>query len=67
DGIVAFTFTKRAAEELAQRIAHRVEGRMGAQALDRLNGLYVGTIHGFCFRLLQQRVPRYETFDVLGE
>ncbi len=67
DGIVAFTFTKRAAEELEQRIARRVEGRLGREALDRLNGLFVGTIHGFCFRLLQQRVPRYETYDVLDD
>lgn len=67
DGIVAFTFTQRAAEELEQRIARRVEGRLGRESLDRLNGLFVGTIHGFCFRLLQQRVPRYETYDVLDD
>jgi DNA helicase-2/ATP-dependent DNA helicase PcrA len=67
EGIVAFTFTQRAAEELNLRIARRVEGRLGRVALDRLNGLYVGTIHGYCFRLLQQRVPRYETYDVLDD
>ena len=37
------------------------------EALDGLNGLYVGTIHAYCFRLLQQRVPRYETYDVLDD
>ena len=26
-----------------------------------------GTIHSYCFRLLQQHVPRYETYDVLDE
>ncbi len=67
ESIVAFTFTKRAAEELTNRIARRVEERSGRAALDRLAGLYVGTIHGFCFRLLQQRVPRYETYDVLDD
>ena len=36
-------------------------------ALDRLAGLFVGTIHAFCFRLLQQQVPRYETYDVLDD
>src|SRR5205814_8542349 len=35
--------------------------------LDRLNGLFVGTIHSYCFRILQQHVPRYETFDVLDD
>src|SRR3954468_8660727 len=65
--IVAFTFTERAADELKTRIADRVEGRLGRRALDRLNGLFVGTIHAYCFRLLQQHVPRYETFDVLDD
>jgi DNA helicase-2/ATP-dependent DNA helicase PcrA len=67
ESIVAFTFTERAAEELRNRIVHRVEDRLGSAALDRLAGLFVGTIHAFCFRLLQQRVPRYETFDVLDD
>jgi DNA helicase II / ATP-dependent DNA helicase PcrA len=67
ESIVAFTFTERAAEELKNRIAHRVEDRLGSQALDRLTSLFVGTIHAYCFRLLQQRVPRYETYDVLDE
>lgn len=67
NSIVAFTFTERAAEELSNRIAHRVEDRLGRAALDRLAELFVGTIHAFCFRLLQQRVPRYETYDVLDD
>jgi len=67
ESIVAFTFTERAAEELSSRIAHRVEDRLGVAALDRLAGLFVGTIHAYCFRLLQQRVPRYETYDVLDD
>jgi len=67
DSVVAFTFTERAADELKNRIAHRVADRLGTGALDRLAGLFVGTIHSFCFRLLQQRVPRYETYDVLDD
>lgn len=49
EAVVAFTFTERAAEELKNRITHRVEGRLGRAALDRLAGLFVGTIHAFCF------------------
>ena len=67
ESIIAFTFTERAADELKNRIAHRVEDKLGIAALDRLGGLFVGTIHAFCFRLLQQRVPRYETYDVLDD
>lgn len=65
--IVAFTFTERAAKELKSRIAARLEQRLGIEAVDQLSGLYVGTIHGYCFQFLQQFVPRYETFDVLDE
>ena len=67
ESIAAFTFTERAAEELKNRISARVEDRLGRAALDHLNGLSVGTIHSYCFRLLQQRVPRYETYDVLDD
>src|SRR5687767_3318671 len=66
-GIVAFTFTERAAAELKERIALRVEQALGRAALDQVGGIFVGTIHAYCFRLLQERVPRYETFDVLDE
>jgi superfamily I DNA/RNA helicase len=65
--MVAFSFTERAAGELASRIAHGVEDRLDTAALDRLAGLFVGTIHSFCFQFLQQRVPRYETYDVLAD
>lgn len=66
-GIVAFTFTERAAEELKNRITRRVEERLGKDALDLLGGLFVGTIHAYCFRLLQQHVPKYEAYDVLDD
>lgn len=67
DGIVAFTFTERAAAELRQRIAERAEDRLGPAILDVIGGLFVGTIHAYCFRLLQTHVPRYETYDVLDD
>lgn len=54
NSIVAFTFTERAADELKSRIVARVEERLGPGALDSLGGLFVGTIHSFCFRLLQR-------------
>ena len=67
EGIVAFTFTERAAAELKARITARTADLLGPTAVDRLGALFVGTIHAFCFRLLQQRVPRYETYDVLDD
>lgn len=66
-GIVAFTFTERTAAELKHRIGLRVEEVLGTAALDRLGPLFVGTIHAYCFRFLQQRVPSVETYDVLDD
>jgi len=67
DAIVAFTFTERAALELKDRILKRVKERKGAAFLDRLGPMYIGTIHGYCFRLLQDHVPKYGNYDVLDE
>lgn len=65
ESIVAFTFTEKAAAELKERIRQRAVAKLGAQANDHLGQLYVGTIHGYCFRLLQTFVPRYETYTPL--
>ncbi|MGO2747511.1 ATP-dependent helicase [Microbacterium sp.] len=65
ESIVAFTFTEKAASELKERIRERVTARMGAEATDQLGRLFVGTIHAYCFRLLQTYVPRYETYTAL--
>jgi len=65
--IVAFTFTERAAEELKERITHRVAERMGNGFRDRLGPMFVGTIHSYCFRVLQEYVPQYGNYDVLDE
>lgn len=65
DSIVAFTFTEKAAKELKERIRLRAEAKLGEAAADRLGRLYVGTIHGYCFQLLQTHVPKYETYTPL--
>lgn len=65
--IVAFTFTERAAASLKARIEQRAAERIGRDVLDRFNGMFIGTIHSYCFRILQQYVPRYENFDVLDD
>lgn len=45
--IVAFTFTGRAARELKERIVRRVREVKGAEFLDRLGPMFVGTIHAY--------------------
>ena len=65
--IVAFTFTERAAAELKERITRRVAEQMGIGFRDRLGPMFVGTMHAYCFRILQDHVPRYGNYDVLDE
>ncbi|MFV8316267.1 ATP-dependent helicase [Mycobacterium sp. 23] len=65
--IVAFTFTEKAAAELKERIRLRVTAKIGESATDQLGRLFVGTIHAYCFRLLQTYVPTYETYTPLDE
>ncbi|MGH9486237.1 MAG: ATP-dependent helicase [Terriglobales bacterium] len=64
--ILAFTFTNRAAESLKRRIGDRAAEIAGAELTRRLGPLYVGTIHGYCFRILQQHCG-CENFDLLDE
>lgn len=65
--VVAFTFTERAAESLKTRIIRRVGERMGTNFLDRLGPTFIGTIHAFCMRMLQDHVPTFASYDVLDD
>jgi len=65
--IVAFTFTEKAAAELKERIRVRVTARVGVAATDKLGQLQVGTIHAYCFRLLQTYIPHFETYSLIDE
>ncbi|GFN21936.1 ATP-dependent helicase [Thermanaeromonas sp. C210] len=66
--IAAFTFTERAAEEMKFRIRQHI-GRVTPPGEDAtLGGMYVGTIHGFCLKVLRELRPtEYHNFDVLDE
>lgn len=65
ENVVAFTFTKKAAEELKSRI-----NRYGKLVLGHTKGfahMYVGTTHGFCIRMLQRHIPEFQIFSVVDE
>ena len=65
ENIVAFTFTDKAAEELKSRIY-----KYGEEVLGNTKGfatMYVGTIHGFCLKMLQEYIPQFQKFTVLDE
>jgi len=50
--IVAFTFTEKAAKSMKSRIYQRVEQNAGAAATARLGQMFVGTIHAYAKRVL---------------
>lgn len=65
ENIVAFTFTRKAAEELKSRIYE-----IGKRELGDTKGfahMYIGTIHGFCIKMLQEYIPEFQKYDVLDE
>lgn len=64
--IVAFTFTEKAAQSMKSRIYERVRQLRGEPACARLGEMYVGTIHAYCFRLLEDYFG-YGGYDVLDE
>lgn len=59
ENIVAFTFTEKAAESLKDRI----ESVLGTA----VPGMYIGTIHGFCAKLLKKYAEDFVDFKVLDE
>ncbi len=63
--IVAFTFTEKAAAELAERIHTIVEAEHGDVL--GMAEMYIGTMHGFCLDLLQTFVPDAFKFGVLTD
>lgn len=69
ESIVAVTFNVDAGAELKQRIEEAVEvhPKLGREFLGRMNGCFVGTLHSYAFQLLQQHVPRFETYDVVDD
>jgi len=63
--IVAFTFTEKAADELKSRIRIILDKECPDRA--DFGDMYVGTIHSFCFLMLQELDPKYKSYDVLDD
>jgi DNA helicase II / ATP-dependent DNA helicase PcrA len=63
-GIVAFTYTNKAAGELKERITARCHE---AGIVYGLAEMYVGSMHAFCLELLRREVPKFLKFDLLNE
>lgn len=65
--ILAFTFTVDAAEGLKTRVLRKVAERLPELPLDRLSPMFIGTIHAWCQRFLQEHVPRYATYELFHD
>lgn len=63
--ILAFTFTEKAANEMKLRIRARLEEKMPDDP--ELGGMYIGTIHSFCFQYLKEIKPEFRNYDIISE
>ena len=59
--IVAFTFTEKAASSMKSRIARALDN----ESLSEIDSMYIGTIHGFCYHLLNKYTERFREFKIL--
>lgn len=63
--ILAFTFTEKAANEMKLRIRAQLEEKLPDNP--ELGGMYIGTIHSFCFQYLKEIKPEFRSFDIIDE
>ena len=61
ENIVAFTFTKKAAEFMKKRIAKT----LGEGSVYNIDTMYIGTIHGFCYHLLNKCTEQFREYKIL--
>lgn len=61
--IIAFTYTEKAAAELNARISKLVKQELGE--VRGISEMYVGTIHSWCLRVLQDLCYKYQKFSIL--
>src|SRR6266545_446135 len=64
-GLVAFTFTEKAADSIKLRVSQSLDATGLEPTL--VGAMYVGTIHGYCQRLLGEMDARFRQFDVLDD
>jgi len=65
EGIVAFTFTEKAAESIKRRVSQA----LSTAGLDptMMGAMYIGTIHSYCQHVLGDMDATYRQYDVLDE
>ena len=61
--IIAFTYTEKAAAELNVRISKLVKEELGE--VQGISEMYIGTIHSWCLKVLQDLIYQYQKFSIL--
>ena len=61
ESIVAFTFTEKAAASLRTRIIDA----LGDQSSFAVESMYIGTIHGYCYHLLNKYTEQFRKYKVM--
>ena len=65
DEIASFTFTERAAQNMKNRVYEKI-GKIEPELCNHLGEMYIGTIHAFCFQMLQDHFG-YGNYEVMDE
>lgn len=63
--IIAFTYTEKAAAELKSRILKLCKSELGE--IKGLAEMYIGTIHSWCLKAIQDNIYEYQKFSVIDE
>lgn len=65
ENIVAVTYSKKAAASLKQKVYKEYE--KANKSLEGLANMYIGTIHGYCYYLLQNYSDDYKNYELLED
>ncbi|MEI9909659.1 MAG: UvrD-helicase domain-containing protein [Bacteroidota bacterium] len=65
--IIAFTYTDKAAAELKNKILKFIKEDDDLKEIKGIADMYIGTIHGWCLKALQENEYKYQKFSVLND
>jgi DNA helicase-2/ATP-dependent DNA helicase PcrA len=65
--IIAFTYTEKAAAELRNKVLKIIKEDEKLKNIQAVADMYIGTIHGWCLKALQENEYQYQKFSVLDD
>jgi DNA helicase II / ATP-dependent DNA helicase PcrA len=65
--IIAFTYTEKAAGELKNKILKFIKETPELEEIKGMADMYIGTIHGWCLKALQDNEYEFQKYSVLDE